>query len=200
MPARLGLAESLEDLDRCDEAIEHYRELIRLDPGDHQGVRYSLLAALLLAGRDEEASTLIEQFGDEPTALWRYGRALAVFRREGDSRAARERLRTALRTNRHVPRFLTDEADWPGPEPTAYAPGSREEAVICDSDLGDAWRATPDAIRWLRAQAPARPSGQRRRRSASGEESCHPAADVEESERRAQLGRAVPRDARGARG
>jgi hypothetical protein len=60
-------------------------------------------------------------------------------------------------------RCSTDEADWPGPEPTAYAPGSREEAVICDSELGEAWRATPDAIRWLRAQAPPRRSGKRRR-------------------------------------
>ena len=164
MRARLGLAQSLEALEQRDEAIEHYRELVRLDQGDHQGVRYALLAALLAAGRDEEALTLIEQFGDDPTALWRYGRALCVFRREGDTRAARECLRTALRTNRHVPRFLTDEADWPGPEPTAYAPGSREEAVICDSDLGEAWRATPHAIRWLRAQAPGRRSGKRRRR------------------------------------
>ena len=164
MRARLGLAHSLELLDRRDEAVEHYRELIRLDPGDSQGVRYSLLAALLLAGRDAEALTLIEQFSDEPTALWDYGRALAVFRREGDSRGARECLRAALRTNRHVPQFLTDEADWPGPEPTVYAPGSREEAVICDSDLGEAWRATPEAIRWLRAQAPARRSGKRRKR------------------------------------
>jgi tetratricopeptide (TPR) repeat protein len=164
MRARLGLAQSLEALDRRDEAIEHYRELIRLNPGDNQGVRYSLLAALLLAGRDEDALTLIEQFGDEPTAVWRYGRALSVFRREGDSRTARDCLRTALRTNRHVPQLLTDEADWPAPEPTAYAPGSREEAVICDSDLGEAWRATPDAIRWLRAQAPARRARKRRKR------------------------------------
>ena len=164
MRARLGLAHSLEALDRHDEAIEHYRELLRLNPGDNQGVRYSLLCALLLAGRDEEALTLIEQFGDEPTALWHYGRALAVFRREGDSRAARECLRTALRTNRHVPQFLLDEGDWSGPEPTTYAPGSHEEAVLCDSDLGEAWRATPEAIRWLRAQAPARRSGKRRRR------------------------------------
>jgi hypothetical protein len=36
--------------------------------------------------------------------------------------------------------------------------------VICDSDLGEAWRATPDAIRWLRAQTPARRSTKRRRR------------------------------------
>jgi tetratricopeptide (TPR) repeat protein len=163
MRARLGLAHNLEELGRPDEAIGHYRELIRLDAGDHQGVRYSLLAALLRAGRDAETAALLEQFGDEPTALWRYGRALAVFRREGDSRAARECLRTALRTNRHVPQYLTDEVDWPGPEPTTYVPGSREEAVICDSDLGEAWRTTPDAIRWLRAQAPSRRSGKRRR-------------------------------------
>jgi tetratricopeptide (TPR) repeat protein len=164
MRARLGLAQCLEALDRREEAIEHYRELIRLNPGDNQGVRYSFLAALLLAGRDDEAAALIEQFGDEPTALWRYGRALSVFRREGDSRAARECLRAALRTNRHVPQLLAGDAEWPGPEPTAYAPGSREEAVICDSDLGEAWRATPDATRWLRAHAPTRKSGKRRKR------------------------------------
>jgi tetratricopeptide (TPR) repeat protein len=164
MRARLGLAQSLEDLDRRDEAIEHYRELLRLNPGDNQGVRYAFLAALVLAGRDAETAVLLEQFGDEPTALWSYGRALAVFRREGDSHAARECLRTALRTNRHVPQFLTDEADWPGPEPSFYAMGSREEAAICDSEFGEAWRATPDAIRWLRAHARTRRSGKRRKR------------------------------------
>jgi len=164
MRARFGLAQCLEALDRRDEAIEHYRELVRLNPGDNQGVRYSLLAALLLAGRDDDAATLLDQYSDEPTALWRYGRALSVFRREGDSRAARERLREALRTNRHVPQLLAAESEWPGSEPAAYAPGSREEAVICDAELGEAWRATPDAARWLHAHAPRRKSGKRRRR------------------------------------
>ncbi len=164
MRARFGLAQCLEALNRRDEAIEHYRELIRLNPGDNQGVRYSFLAALLLAGRDDDAATLLDQFGDEPTALWRYGRALSVFRRGGDSRAARERLREALRTNRHVPRHLTGDSEWPGPEPASYAPGSREEAVICDAELGEAWRATPDAARWLHAHALRRKSGKRRKR------------------------------------
>jgi hypothetical protein len=115
MRARLGLAQTLEELDRNDEAIAHYRERLRLDAGDNQGVRYALL-------------------------------------------------RTAQRTNRHVPRYITGDDERPGPEPTAYAPGSREEAVICDIELGDAWRATPDAIRWLRGQAPSRRSGKRRKR------------------------------------
>jgi tetratricopeptide (TPR) repeat protein len=164
MRARLGLAQTLESLGRREEAIEHYRELLRLNPGDNQGVRYAFLAALVLAGRDAETAGLLEQFDDEPTALWRYGRALAVFRREGNSPAARACLRAALRTNRHVPQFLTDEGDWPGPAPSFYGLGSREEAVICDDELGEAWRATPDAIRWLRSQAPARRSSKRRRR------------------------------------
>lgn len=164
MRARFGLAQCLEALDRRDEAIEHYRELIRLNPGDNQGVRYSLLAALLLAGRDDDAATLLDQYGDESTALWRYGRALSVFRREGDSRAARERLREAFRTNRHVPQLLAADSEWPGPEPASYAPGSREEAVICDAELGEAWRATPDAARWLHAHALRRKSGKRRKR------------------------------------
>jgi tetratricopeptide (TPR) repeat protein len=163
MRARLGLARSLEDLGRRDEAIPHYRELLRLNPDDNQGVRYALLAALMLAGRDDETAALLAQFGDETTALWRYGRALAVFRREGDSRAARECLREALRSNRHVPQYLTGDDDWPGSPPDLYSPGSREEAAICDIELGEAWRATPAAITWLRAQAPPRRSRKRRR-------------------------------------
>jgi tetratricopeptide (TPR) repeat protein len=164
MRARLGLAHCLEDLDRREEAIEHYRELIRLNPDDNQGVRYSLLAALLLAGRDDEAAALLEQFGDEPTALWLYGRALSIFRREGDSRNARECLRVALRGNRHVPQILADPDAWPGLEPAAYSLGSREEAAVFDTHLGEAWRATPDATRWLHANAPRRKTGKRRKR------------------------------------
>ena len=161
--SRLGLAQSLADLGRVDEAIQHYRELLRLNASDNQGVRYSLLSVLLDEGRAAEALMLIGRF-DEESALWCYGRALALFQREGDSTAAREALRKAVRANRHVPQFLTEEADPPGLEPTGYTPGSREEAIVCDVELGDAWAATPGAIDWLRKQAPGRRSGKRRKR------------------------------------
>ena len=138
-------------------------ELLRLNASDNQGVRYALLSMLLDEGRPAEALMLIGRF-DEESALWCYGRALALFQREGDSAAAREALRTAVRANRHVPQLLTEEADPPGLEPTGYTPGSREEAMICDTDLGDAWDATPGAIDWLRKQAPGRRSGKRRKR------------------------------------
>jgi len=78
---------------------------------------------------------------------------------------ARECLQAALRANRHVPKYITGDAEWTDAEPAEYAPGSREEAYICDGDLGEAWRTTPGAIQWLRAQAPPpRRSGKHRRR------------------------------------
>ncbi|MFQ5830448.1 MAG: tetratricopeptide repeat protein [Candidatus Methylomirabilia bacterium] len=151
MRARFGLAQNLEGLGRMNEAIDHYRELLRLNPNDNQGVRYILLPALLVSGRDDEAGALLRQFEGEPTALWRYGQALWTFRQEGDSRSARDRLREALRSNRRVPKYLAGETEWPDPEPQTYALGSEEEAVICAGELGDVWRATPGAERWLNA-------------------------------------------------
>jgi tetratricopeptide (TPR) repeat protein len=164
MRARFGLAQCLDDLGQQDDALTHYRELLRLNPGDNQGVRYVLLRVLLLLGRDDEAGALLLQFEDEPSALWHYGRALWAFRRDGDSPTSRQRLRAAFRTNRHVPGYLAGDSEWTAPSPTSYSMGSREEAVICDDELGEAWAATPGALDWLAAHAPAGMRRKRRRR------------------------------------
>jgi tetratricopeptide (TPR) repeat protein len=164
MRARFGLARCLEDLGQVGEAIGHYQELLRLNPNDNQGVRDVLLPALLATGRDGEAGVLLQQFEDDVSAAWKYGWALWAFRREGDSQLARDRLREAVRANRHVPKYLSGKAEWPGPLPASYTLGSEEEAVICADELGDAWRATPGAERWLAAWKPTKKSRTRRRR------------------------------------
>ena len=156
--ARFGLGQCLEALTQPDEAISHYRELLRLNPNDNQGVRYSLLVALLAGGRDDEAGALLRQFSDDPTAIWRYGWALWAFRGDGDSPAARERLRRALRANRGVRKYLTGKEALPDAEPPSYAPGSEEESVICARALAGVWRATPGAVEWLRAESRAKKS------------------------------------------
>jgi tetratricopeptide (TPR) repeat protein len=161
MRARFGLAQSLEDLDQLDEALPHYRELLRLNPGDNQGARYPFLNALLLAGRDDEAGALLRQFGADPSAHWQYGHALWVFRRDGDCPTSRQRLREAFRSNRHVPGYLVGDSESPALLPDSYAIGSRDEAVICVDELGEAWEETPGALGWLEAHAP---SGKRRKR------------------------------------
>lgn len=59
MRARLGLAQMVRDLGRQEEALTHYRELLRLNPNDNQGVRYLLVAALLERNRDARRSVSV---------------------------------------------------------------------------------------------------------------------------------------------
>ena len=53
------LATALERLGRDAQAVEHYRDLLRLNPGDNQGVRYLYLPLLLRLGFDAEAARYI---------------------------------------------------------------------------------------------------------------------------------------------
>jgi tetratricopeptide (TPR) repeat protein len=152
MRARLGLAQSLEGLGHLEEAAEHYRELLRLNANDNQGVRDLLLPCLLKMNADDEAEALLKKYkGDKLMAVWSYARALLTFRQKGDTATARNHLRNALSVNRHVPKYLLDE-ELPELLPSGYSLGSKEEAIICAEQLIDAWEATAGAIDWLKSQ------------------------------------------------
>jgi len=84
MRARRGLAMTLWQLGRKEEAVEHYREMLRLNPNDNQGIRYVLLAALLeLDAKPDLLKELFELYPDDAMADWLYGRALLAFRDGG---------------------------------------------------------------------------------------------------------------------
>jgi tetratricopeptide (TPR) repeat protein len=157
MRAKMGLAHCLQTMNRGQEAIGECQDLLRLNPNDNQGVRDVLLPLLLVAGRDADAGALLTQYEDDPSATWKYGWALWMFRKEGDSPAARERLRDAIKSNRHVPKYLTGKATFPDILPESYSLGSVEEAVLCADEFFDVWKATPGADRWLQSSAPAKP-------------------------------------------
>jgi tetratricopeptide (TPR) repeat protein len=97
MRARLGLGTCLWTSGRHDDAIAHYREMLRLNVGDNQGVRYLLASALCELRRDSDLHELLNgpEYRDEATAAWLYTRALLAFRREGDGPGARKALRAA---------------------------------------------------------------------------------------------------------
>ncbi|GAH54320.1 unnamed protein product, partial [marine sediment metagenome] len=78
-----------------DEAVGHYQALLRLNPGDNQGVRFILVPKLIQLGHDEAATKILDQYGDSPMAAPLYSRALLAFRAEGDTPAARASLRWA---------------------------------------------------------------------------------------------------------
>jgi tetratricopeptide (TPR) repeat protein len=151
MRARLGLAECLSDQGELDAAVGHFRALLQLNPDDNQSVRYLLLTLLLRENRNDEATALLDEH-DEADALWSYASVLLALRAR-DPRLARTRLRVALKSNRHVPRYLTGQRELPDDDlPAAYTLGSDDEAVWCASELIEPWTGTPDAIAWLRAE------------------------------------------------
>lgn len=152
MRAVMGLAMTQATAGDLDGAIANYRELLRLNPNDNQGARYSLLPLLLQSGKDEAAAELLVSYEDDASALWSYCRALMAFRREGDTEHSSQLLREAMSRNRHVPKCLLD-VEAPFYWPDSYAIGSQEEAIVCVDECGDVWEDTPGALDWLDREA-----------------------------------------------
>lgn len=166
MRAREGLANMLWSLGRRAEAAAHYREMLRLNPSDNQGLRYSLLNLLLEMGDDAGAQTLLDQH-DDGLAEWQYTRALLAFRRGGPQGEAARRLAGALQFNPHVPAYLTGRKLIPNRLPPTMGWGDETEAQHYAARYLNFWRRTPGAVEWLAGQAEqaSRPRQRRGRRS-----------------------------------
>ena len=63
-------------LGRQQEAINHYSDMLRLNPNDNQGIRYVLAQYLLEAGADEALEKPTNQYPGDSAASWLYTRAL----------------------------------------------------------------------------------------------------------------------------
>jgi tetratricopeptide (TPR) repeat protein len=148
MRARQGLANTLWELGRKEEALGHFRDMLRLNPGDNQGIRYTLLNLLLTLNRETEAQALLDEY-DDGMAEWLYTRALLAFRHGGAGPRANSALQEALQTNAHVPAYLTGRQRIPVKLPSYVTWGGDDEAVHYASSYLPYWRRTPGAIEWL---------------------------------------------------
>ena len=153
MRARSGLAQLLWDAGEREAAVDHYRELLRLNPRDNQGIRQILVGRLLEIGRDADAAALLRKYKDDGSAWMLYARALAAFRAEGDSAAARKRLVAARKANGHVPEYLLGRKKVPRSSPDYHGFGDDSEAVCFMTNGASAWHATPGAVAWLAEMA-----------------------------------------------
>jgi tetratricopeptide (TPR) repeat protein len=149
MRARHGLAEVQWRLGEREAAIAHARELLRLNPGDNQGIRYLLATWLLAVGDDAGLESLLADYPEEWSANWAYTRVLLAFRESGAGRKADQALKHALEVNPHVPLYLLGIAPPPKQFPAYYGIGDENEAVVYVTEAGEAWLATPEALAWL---------------------------------------------------
>lgn len=135
--ARSGLAKTLWELGAREEALDHFRWLVTVEPDD-RGHAWNLAHALLALGRDEDAEAILEQYSDGASD-WLYARALLTFRREGNSSSTRHRMAFALAENRRFGEQLL----------SGVQPEEMEEGSL---DFQEVWRDTPGALEALRRE------------------------------------------------
>lgn len=154
MRARHGLAQALWGKGLRDEAVTHYRDMLRLNPNDNQGIRYLLMDCFLIFGCDDEATKLIKRYKDDGSAAWSWSRALLAFRRSGDCPESRSALSQAMDDNAHVAAFLFGKKKMPRQLPAYIGVGDKNEAVAYVHGATEAWAATSGAVAWLKACQP----------------------------------------------
>jgi len=151
MRARFGLAKCLWELGERQKAIEHYTDILRLNPDDNQGARYILINCLLETGDTGAAEKLLKKYKWDCFASWAYSRALLSFQTGGDSMDARNHLRKALKQNRFVAPYLVGTKPLPITLPPFMSPGCEDEAIHYVVESWNAWERTDGAVDWLKA-------------------------------------------------
>lgn len=149
MRARTKLARSLWDLGHHRRAIIHYKELLRLDSGDSQGIRYALMNCLLEEGLHHEVKELIVEYRGDQTAAWLYSRALWAFVRFGAGVRAGTYLKEALEANRFIPEYILGFRNLPGTIPDYFGWGDENEAIVYAVDSLNTWKKIDGAQEWL---------------------------------------------------
>ncbi len=150
MRAKLYLAQSLWDLGFEAQAIEHYKDCLRLNPNDNQGVRDILVARLLIKNDLDGVESILKQYNEDFSTQHCYNKALLLFKKIGpDSKRACTQLKKALERNSFVPKYLLGKIKMPKQIPGSYAMGSRDEAIIYTDDALRAWREAHGALAWL---------------------------------------------------
>ena len=148
MRALLGLADCYWERREFEQAAEIYREMLKLNPSDNQGVRYALAYTLLLLDCKEELEGFFKEHGEEESCFMLYSKALYLYRL--GSAEADKTLQRAIASNEHVYGYLSGEEFMPYREPDRYSWGEPSEAICYVLDNKEVWVNSPGAIEWLK--------------------------------------------------
>jgi tetratricopeptide (TPR) repeat protein len=151
MRCMFGYAECLHVVGRVEESVAVLEELIELNPNDNQGVRESLLLYLIELDDREKYMRYSKMYEDDISAFMLFNHALFAFMTEGPSNNTNDRLKKAVKSNKHVAQLL-GSAKIESKLPETYRLGSKEEAVIYASVASQVWQNTQGALLWLKSR------------------------------------------------
>ena len=142
-------ADILIMMEKIAEGVAIMEEMLELNSSDNQGVRYSLLSALVMLDDADKFKKYDKMFANEKdSAQILYSRALFAFKTEGDSVNARNKLKTAFEKNPFVLKTMIDD-DFDCSQFSSYSSGSPEEAKVYLRYALLAWCKTEGALQWL---------------------------------------------------
>ena len=149
MRAKAGLADCWCAKKEVDRAIEIYEEILELNPGDNQGIRY-LLSTLLLDKDDlTKFELFIEKNEDEDSAVWNYNNALLNFIKSGQSAVSKKKLLKAYNSNEFVIDYMLGNKKLPNELPQYIGRGDENEAISYVYETWSIWKKTEGALDWL---------------------------------------------------
>jgi hypothetical protein len=149
MRAKAGLAQSLIEVGDESGAIQQHKDILSLNPGDNQAIRYPLIDLLLLK-KDEPnyLAYLFERYKGDCMAHFLYNRALWFYSKH-KMPEANVALRNALMRNPYVPIYLLGIAPLPSVIPQVVSLGSSEEAASYAFCAQKNWNSLDGAKNWL---------------------------------------------------
>lgn len=149
MRARLALVNFLTAQGQHEQAIEHMAEMLRLNPIDHQGVRWLLLEWYCNMNWLDHAWRLLDQYPEEVTPFMALTRICLEFQKSGPSEALASRLQSELEKNPYIAPKLLDQDDVSSYAIHSFEVGEEDEADAYCQCFRSLWKATPEALPWL---------------------------------------------------
>ncbi|OGF48584.1 MAG: hypothetical protein A2231_11365 [Candidatus Firestonebacteria bacterium RIFOXYA2_FULL_40_8] len=153
MRAKLGLAMVLWSAGLLKDAEKHCIEMLVLNEGDNQGVRYTLVDILAESQKFKELEILLEEYKDDCGAELLFNGVLSSFVLHGNCQKTIDRLKKAQKSNPYVPEYLAGVKSigrFKGSQEYCTM-GSEEEARSLADRMINSWKKLPAAVAWLKS-------------------------------------------------
>ncbi|MDR0912929.1 MAG: hypothetical protein LBM96_10055 [Methanobrevibacter sp.] len=130
MQAMQAYGDTLELMERDEEAMETFELMLELNPKDDQGIRYALINSFLQFNKLDKVIALIEKFENEKSTQFLFSKLLWAIKSKKDEKTIEKYYKNAINENKNVVPILLRKKGFPELLPQYYSPGDENEAAI----------------------------------------------------------------------
>ncbi|WP_245947629.1 tetratricopeptide repeat protein [Bacillus taeanensis] len=152
MRAKLMAAQALWNRGDITKALQHYQDMLELNPNDNQGVRYLLLHAYLKLERADQAEALFAQYKDDYTAHFLYNRILVSYMKNGITSKLSKLLKEAQKQNAFVLPYLLKQKQIPADSFNYVGFGDETEAAAYAQEHALIWWRETELLDYIKQQ------------------------------------------------